>query len=57
MKDVSWRLGGKRCVKDLKKGDLITMHWGWVCEKVSKKQIKNLEKYTKWHLKLANLTI
>jgi len=57
IKDVSWRLGDKSFVKGLKKGDLITIHWGWVCEKVNKKQIENLEKYTKWHLKLANLTI
>jgi len=57
IKEVSWRMGDKSFVRDLKKGDLITMHWGWVCEKVNKKQVENLRKYTKWHLKLANMTI
>ena len=57
LKEISWRIGDKELIKGLKKGDLITMHWGWVCEKVSKFQVRNLEYFTKYHLKLANLTI
>jgi len=57
IKDISWRIGDKKLIKGIKKEDLITFHWGWVCEKVSKNQIENLEKYTKYHLRLANLTI
>ncbi len=57
IKEISWRIGDKELIKDIKKKDLISFHWGWVCEKVSKRQVKNLEKYTKHHLKLANLTI
>ena len=57
IKEISWRLGDKKLVRGLRKGDLISMHWGWVCEKVDKFQVRNLEKYTKWHIKLANTTI
>jgi hypothetical protein len=57
IREVSWRIGDKELIKDIKKGDLITIHWGWVCEKVSKFQVRNLEKYTEYHLSLANLTI
>lgn len=57
IKKVSWRVGDKAFVKGLKKGDLVTIHWGWACEKVTRRQVKNLEKYTKWHLRLANETI
>jgi len=57
VRQVSWRLGDKKLISGLKAGDLVTMHWGWVCEKISLQQAKNLEKYTKWHLKLANTTI
>jgi len=57
IKEVRWRIGDRSFVDKLKKGDLITMHWEWVCEKIDKKQMRNLEKYTKWHLKLANSTI
>jgi uncharacterized protein DUF6390 len=57
VKEVSWRIGDKELIEGINKKDLITFHWGWVCEKVSKFQVRNLEKYTKYHLKLANLTI
>jgi len=40
-----------------KSGDLVTIHWNWVCEKINQKQAKNLQKYTNLALKLANLTI
>lgn len=43
--------------KAYKSGDLVTIHWGWVCEKINKSQAKDLEKYTNLALKLANLTI
>lgn len=40
-----------------KPGDLVTIHWSWVCEKISEKQKENLEKYTNLALRLANLTV
>ncbi len=43
--------------KGYKPGDLVTMHWGWVGEKINRTQAKNLEKYTNLALKLANMTI
>ena len=42
---------------DLKPGDLVTIHWNCVCEKVTQQQAKNLEKYTRLALRLANLTV
>ena len=40
-----------------KPGDLVTIHWNWVCEKITPQQAKNLEKYTDLALRLANLTV
>ncbi|MBU1499247.1 hypothetical protein KKE48_00050 [Patescibacteria group bacterium] len=40
-----------------KPGDLVTIHWNCVCEKVTVQQAKNLQKYTDLALRLANLTI
>jgi len=57
VKEISWRVGDKKMVRELKTGDLVTVHWGWVCEKVNKFQVRNLEFYTKRHIKLANETI
>ena len=43
--------------KKLKLGDVVSVHWGFVCDKLTKKQAAALEKYTLHHLKLANETI
>jgi hydrogenase maturation factor len=43
--------------KNLKSGDWVTFHWGFVCDKVSSEQVRNLKFYTKHNLRLANETI
>lgn len=47
----------KDFVKQLKPGDWLTFHWGFVCDKVADKQIQKLKYYTKHNLSLANETI
>lgn len=47
----------KNLAGEFKPGDLITLHWGWVCEKISPQQVKKLTKYTNLALRLANTTI
>lgn len=42
---------------DYKTGDLVTIHWGWVCEKITSQQAENLAKYTNLALRLANQTL
>lgn len=41
----------------LKVGDLVSFHWGYVCEKITPAQMKRLEKLTYYHLLLANETL
>lgn len=43
--------------KNLRPGDNISYHWGWLCQKLSKFQLKNLIYYTNLSLKLANTKI
>ena len=38
-------------------GDWVTYHWGFYCDRVSAAQVKQLEKYTKYHLQMANETL
>ena len=38
-------------------GDWVTLHWGWVCEVITPRQLAELERYTRYHLALANQTI
>lgn len=45
----------KSFVKELKPGDWVSLHWGWVCDFLSEAQRKNLEKWTRHNLTLANL--
>ena len=43
--------------KNLKPGDWVTFHWGFVCEKINSAKAKRLEAITLHHLRLANETI
>lgn len=36
-------------------GDWVSIHWNWACDVLTPRQLKNLQKWTFWHLKLANL--
>jgi hypothetical protein len=38
-------------------GDWVSLHWGWVCEVLTERQRANLERYTRYHLALANQTL
>jgi hypothetical protein len=38
-------------------GDDVSLHWSWVCETITPVQCRNLERYTAWHLTLANQTL
>ena len=41
----------------LKVGDLVTVHWDWVCEAVQPSQVRRLEALTRFHIELANRTL
>jgi hypothetical protein len=38
-------------------GDWVSIHWGWVCEVISDRQQAQLDRYTRYHLALANQTL
>ena len=54
-KEVWSELNKKAFVDDLKEGDYVSLHWGWICDKLNKSQVKNLIKWTNYNLALANL--
>jgi hypothetical protein len=41
----------------LSPGDWITLHWDWVCDKISDDQRNTLERYTTRHLALVNAVL
>lgn len=38
-------------------GDIVSIHWDWVCEVIDARQRDALERYTRHHVRLANATI
>lgn len=38
-------------------GELVSLHWGWVCERLTEPQVRRLERYTLHHIALANQTL
>ena len=38
-------------------GDWISIHWGWACDVLTERQVRALDRYTRHHLALANLTL
>lgn len=44
-------------IEQLQPGDMVSMHWNVVCEKLTQRQVENLRKYTLMHMAIANETI
>ena len=44
-------------IEQLKVGDMVSIHWGVICEILTPRQVASLRKYTLRHIALANLTI
>jgi hypothetical protein len=45
---------GQGFVSDLAAGDLVALHWDWVCDRVTRRQMANLVAYTARTLRIAN---
>jgi hypothetical protein len=50
--------GSKKVLKGFVKnplvGDFLSVHWGTAIQKITERQVKNLERYTNWNLKQIN---
>lgn len=57
IKKVSRSLESPFDIEQLKIGDLVSLHWGVICETITSMQALSLKKYTLRHLVLANQTI
>lgn len=48
---------GQGFVQAVAPGDTVSLHWGWVCEVLSARQVRALAHLTQYHLALASQTI
>lgn len=56
-RNVRYVAGGKSYLGELIPGDTVSMHWDWVCDRVSADQVNRLQAETIHHLVLANTTL
>lgn len=38
-------------------GQWVSIHWGWACDSLTERQKSNLERQTRWHIRLCNETL
>ena len=41
-------------VADLEPGDWVSLHWEWVCDRLTEQQVGCLRSYTQRHLRIVN---
>jgi hypothetical protein len=54
---VMRHIGGRGFVDEARPSDWVSIHWGWACDRLTKRQLRNLRRHTLWHLTLANQTL
>lgn len=54
---VTRLIDGRGFASRAQAGDIVSIHWGWVCEVLTAPQAKALERYTRHHIALANTTL
>jgi hypothetical protein len=47
-------IGGSGFVTELEPGDWVSLHWEWVCDRLTERQLRALQHYTTRHLDIVN---
>ncbi len=53
-KKIEYEFRGKSFFDNPRIGDWVSIHWNWACDILTARQLQNLQKWTLWHLSLAN---
>ena len=54
VRQVSWRRDGLGFLRELRAGDWVSLHWDWICDRLTPRQVGSLRRYTGQMLALAN---
>ena len=57
IKSAAYRIDGTGYLLQPKPGEIVSLHWDWVCDQLSSQQAADLERFTRRHLALANATL
>jgi hypothetical protein len=52
-----YAVAGVGFVADLAVGDAVSLHWDWVCDRLTAPQLHQLQLFTVRHLKIANSSV
>jgi hypothetical protein len=55
-REAAWHADGLGFVGDLRPGEWVSVHWDWVCDRLSGVQVARLRRYTLRTLAIANRT-
>jgi hypothetical protein len=47
-------LDGVSLAGPLRPGDWVSLHWEWVCDRITERQVGQLRRYTERHLAIVN---
>lgn len=47
---VGYRVGGASFVDEVQPGDVVAVHWGFVCDRLTREQTHSLARWTDWQL-------
>lgn len=56
-RQVLRQIDGRGFTDHVQPGDWISFHWGWACQVLTTGQVRQLEYWTQYHLRLANQTL
>jgi hypothetical protein len=51
---VTRSLDGLGTAAELRPGDWVGLHWDWICDRLSRRQLANLRRFTARHLQIVN---
>jgi hypothetical protein len=54
LETVTGALDGLALAADLEPGEWVGMHWGWVCDRLTPRQLRNLRRFTLQQLEVVN---
>lgn len=57
LETATWARGGFGFVEDLKPGDQVALHWGWVCDRLDPQRLDDLRSSTLRQLAITNREI
>ncbi len=51
---VTCAMGSSGFVNELAPGDVVSLHWHWICDRLAPSQLRQLQFFTARHLRIAN---